>query len=394
MLLDAGCGDGVVAACGEAARTREFGDGVPIDTKGAFEGYTALCDNGVPRGCMAAGNMLAKGTAPGGPDAERARSLLAGACAMDDALSCAAYAQHLGVRGELEEARVVASKACQQGEPTGCGIVEMLGRLRRARLDPNACDGGDPLVCLDYATALSQGLGGPDEVARGGALLQAVCDGGNATACVNLGVVASKGLGTGAADPARAYALYRRACSAGEPTGCFDAALLLHEGRGIERDIPASLAAMAKLCDAAAGDPTPAALVPARVGVGLDLEASWRETRSKGCVMSGNYHSDAGSEDEARDGWRRGCELGQAVGCTNYALDLLKPGLGRAGDASAAIALLEKACAAGDPHGCAALGRELLLGGATKADPARGQRLLNEACRSGSDAACAALGVR
>lgn len=29
-LLDAGCADQVVAACGEAARIREFGDGVPI----------------------------------------------------------------------------------------------------------------------------------------------------------------------------------------------------------------------------------------------------------------------------------------------------------------------------------------------------------------------------
>lgn len=366
-MLDKGCSDGVTDACGEAARRREFGFGTAIDLPAAFAAYERLCEAGAVRGCMAAGNMLRKGTAPGGADPARARALIQRACEAGDGLGCMAVAQIAMEDADFPAARAAAERACKLGEPLGCGAVQQLDAQPPPALpDERACEGEDLAACHGLAAALLDGGGGPGRVAEARQKLAELCEQrGFMPACLDYGVALSRGLG-GPADPVAAAQVYERTC-AQLPTACHNLGVMLTEGRGVPADVLRAEAYFMRACEGG---------------------------EAGGCLMGANLASDRGEGPAARERWQRACEGELPLGCANLGLDLIEPATGLAADPGRGVALISQACEARDPHGCAVLGRELLRGTYVAADPARAQELLTWSCQQGVDAACELMGLR
>jgi TPR repeat protein len=357
-LYERACATGEIRGCHEAARRREFGEGVDLDPAAAFAGYVAVCDAGGAPGCTSAANMLRKGTAPGGADPGRARGMLDTSCAAGDALGCASLAQLYALAGDASAAEGAARRSCDLGEQFGCALARQVAERPPAPAD--ACAGEASPQCFDrIAWMLS--VGEAPEKAEAVARLEQLCTGGSQESCVELGYVLSKGVGV-EADPARAVALYEGACPT-VPTACVNLAALLKEGRGAAPDAARRSALLSDACSR-----------------GL-LEA---------CVELGNDHFDAGRIDDARRAWRAACDAGVGLGCNNEA-DLLIGLATGPEEAAPAFELLGRACSLGEALACGRLGYELMRGVLVPADPIEGQRLLQHACQQGVTQACQSL---
>jgi len=84
----------------------------------------------------------------------------------------------------------------------------------------------------------------------------------------------------------------------------------------------------------------------------------------------------------AAEWYRRGCNGGDAGGCTRLG-KMLEMGAGREADFEGALGLYEKACEMGGAWGCARLGALY-----ESARPVRALALYRKACEGGYEAAC------
>jgi TPR repeat protein len=354
-LVDEGCRQGDVLACGEQGRRLEFGIGLPAEPEAAFQIYQALCGRGVPRGCVAAGNMHLKGTAPG-DDPDAAWPLFERGCAAPDADACGALAELALRLGRMEDAAATAQQACELGASASCALASELASLP-PRPPDDACTSATEACLASVGWRVMNGR--PDERLAARAMLQGLCDGGSTAACLDWGTALSLGFGE-PEDPAGAAAIYERVCPS-DPRGCHNLGVLARDGRGQPKDLTKAQGLFRGACERGVGD---------------------------ACVERGNLAAASSDFSEAKEAYAAACAGDAWLGCSNLAGLLLDPPPGADADPQRGLDLARQACEQGEPYGCAALGRELLMGRFTPADPDQGGPLLQFACERGVDGAC------
>ncbi|MGE0550922.1 MAG: hypothetical protein AB7O24_10820 [Kofleriaceae bacterium] len=89
--------------------------------------------------------------------------------------------------------------------------------------------------------------------------------------------------------------------------------------------------------------------------------------------------------------YERGCELGDAISCTNFGARLARVA-SRAEQATCAARLWRAACSADEPWGCGMLGMAMLRGFGVTANAAGAVRMLDDRCKVVGSFPCTALG--
>lgn len=400
------------------------------------------CNGGNGLACRALGYAVVDGRAAGGRPRER--RLFELGCVAGDQEACSSFAWYLlsdpTVR-DLVRARDLLTTACDGGNAYGCELLggELLTGERftpdrgaaAARLE-KACAGGRTVACETIATEIDAGGRLPEDLARSARLRRERCDAKSYSACGDLALMLLAGRGV-LADPAEARRLLELACDHDDGWSCGQLAAL-DDGKDKARRARAltllekgcalsdagTCASLARaLFDAkdTAGHARVLALATAscnggsRGGCGLE---AWLRRNAfgaaydpDGAFAAGKRACDGGDvESCAAVGWSLAvgvgtradraagaklleatCQRGQALACV-----MLGELIGeRAGDASAAFALFERACAAGEASGCAARARARVLGAGTPQDVKAGRRELEALCRERVEAGCVAL---
>ncbi len=137
------------------------------------------------------------------------------------------------------------------------------------------------------------------------------------------------------------------------------------------------------------GATDPRALVEAR----SDLECACRGGIAESCTAVGlSYSPDVGPQDHERaNPWlEKGCTLGDAWGCTNYATSLSK-GRGVKQDYAASNRLNRRACDLGDKIGCANAAAQIIGGRLGPPDKAAAKALFERGCALGDAQSCAGV---
>jgi TPR repeat protein len=114
-----------------------------------------------------------------------------------------------------------------------------------------AADRGSADGALDFAVALTKGLGINVDIPRAVAYLRKASDSGSPRATYDLAALVSNGVG---GKPADALELFRRAGTNGFPEGYRAAAVLLDEGRGVVKNPDAAAEDLLRAVDADAGE--------------------------------------------------------------------------------------------------------------------------------------------
>jgi TPR repeat protein len=82
------------------------------------------------------------------------------------------------------------------------------------------------------------------------------------------------------------------------------------------------------------------------------------------------------------------CAAGRAASCTSVGVQTAFGTYGRSKDEKAAVPVLEKACAGGDPQGCHELAVMIEYGRGVTRDAGRARELHKRACDAGFSASC------
>ena len=97
---------------------------------------------------------------------------------------------------------------------------------------------------------------------------------------------------------------------------------------------------------------------------GCHSQSSCRESCLEGspggCMVLGQVLQEAAKDEEATKAYARGCELGAANGCTNYAASLWKRAKPTDPEQACAERLFKQACEASDPFACGMVGRLMI----------------------------------
>jgi len=110
------------------------------------------------------------------------------------------------------------------------------------------------------------------------------------------------------------------------------------------------------------------------------------------CTAAGVLASRSSKDQpEGRKLLQKGCDGGDARGCSNLGLMLVN-GYGGPRDLPAAVKLWEKSCADADPLGCNMLGEAYNRGEGVTKDEAKAVTLWTKACEGGDDGACGRAG--
>jgi hypothetical protein len=201
----AGCGlesssDGEEGVCALVASNVALSSGwSPIDCGREGIDCESACDSGDAAACLARAFIL-EGSEP---DAREARALYSRACRWGLALGCTNYAAGVWARAQADRrlpcAELLFERACEAGEPFGCGMLarlrlvddpsEVSRRTIREHLEGRCSElGGFP--CRVLAKHLEVGDFGeypPDRIAR---LLEQACESGDVDACGEPGTAA------------------------------------------------------------------------------------------------------------------------------------------------------------------------------------------------------------
>lgn len=127
-----------------------------------------------------------------------------------------------------------------------------------------------------------------------------------------------------------------------------------------------------------------------RAGDEAACEADCASSRAYGCFAVGLIHEQDGNDAGAAKYFRRACQLGAAIGCTNLGAHAFA---GKSNVAPAcALSLFEAACGAGEDFGCGMVGRVYAEGFGVTPDPARARKVLEASCKALGAFPCFALG--
>lgn len=229
-----------------------------------------------------------------------------------------------------------------------------------------ACSARAPEACTRAAEAYFDGKNGsPVDVARSFALARRACDAGDAYGCALVGFHYQDGLGT-EWSPARAVATYEQACKAGAGVACFNLAGMYGDGHGVEVDDGKYKTYLAHARD--------------------KWTAACNGSGTRWCTNLGFLVERDGDRATAATLHKRACAGGDPIGCAEaariaFAAGSVKP--------EAYIRELVAQCEAGAPHACGNAGSLLVLGddGVVK-DAARGVALLRRGCERGDGNSC------
>jgi len=92
--------------------------------------------------------------------------------------------------------------------------------------------------------------------------------------------------------------------------------------------------------------------------------------------------------DEADELFARACQLGSALGCTNFAAALWVRHDERPGAEACARQLFERACDVGEPHGCGMLGRMMATSARTDAERIAARKHFARVCDELGGSSC------
>jgi hypothetical protein len=109
-------------------------------------------------------------------------------------------------------------------------------------------------------------------------------------------------------------------------------------------------------------------------------------------LRAGGLEGVDATADETAALYRRACELGLAIGCTNHAAHLWR--FGGAAEVGCAQRVFQKTCAADEYWGCGMFGRLLIDDqNASPADVARGRKVLQDSCERLGNFPCRVLAL-
>jgi TPR repeat protein len=223
-----GCdlGDGV--ACNNLANQYISGRGVELSEHAGADLLERACGLDYGKSCFRIAIITQRGILrPDNP--AKVAELMRKGCDLDDTASCHdlgyLYMDGKGVEKDVQTARDLFARTCEQGLPRGCGSL---------------------------AWQLIQ-EGGEENSVKALDLLQTACAGDDAPSCNNLGYMFESGKGA-AVDPARAARYYSKACQGGDLAGCGNLGILFAEGRGVPRDDTAALPLLERGCSDKASD--------------------------------------------------------------------------------------------------------------------------------------------
>jgi len=190
--------------------------------------FEEACKAGHNRACMDRGLMARDGLL--GETMEIAAGWVEKACKAGHARGCGVFAAFLAVRGKIDEANTLASKACKDGSPYACNIAVKILQYRKApqadidkfsqranMLFEKQCTEGVLKACRHIGMSSLYGFSVAHEKAR--KYLGRACDIDDFHSCAQLGLVHRDGIG-GDKNESEATRLFDKACTGGEGQGC------------------------------------------------------------------------------------------------------------------------------------------------------------------------------
>lgn len=364
--------------------------------------HAAACHNGDQAACLALGVDYALGVGVE-RNAERALELYRGGCAQKIQIACVLEGWAI-VRDSTAKNRrghALIEAACAAGESLGCytlGLAAWSGRgepkdaSRAAQIWRKACGGGDQLACTGLAYLLDVGQGAKRDSTQAARLLEQACKGGDGNACSYLGGLLWKGRGV-AMNHVRAGELFEEACRGGSVRGC--AALgVLRVVEGQTKEARPFLELACSASDAAAcmllgvwledfgavADAVPPLTMACERDQGLACRALGL-LYARGRVANRSNTTSAAL-------FERACDLEDAIGCYNWAIELE-----HRGDYSAAAIPVRKACRLEPDKECGELARLAFLGKGMARDPALALKIWTKACDAGDAEGCSGLAL-
>ncbi|HUS64831.1 MAG TPA: hypothetical protein VMZ28_09835 [Kofleriaceae bacterium] len=218
-------------------------------------------------------------------------------------------------------------------------------------VDPTACGEHTPDACAMRAARL-------DDATAAAAMAGAACAGGSSLGCSNLAGHLSSAA-AGANDPARAVLLYQHACNAGHLAACHK--LIYGRAAG---------------CLVARATPCPTQVSPEQARPVVERACKARDHGA--CTTLAGYLLEA-ERDRALSLWKDACAAGEPLACHNLADTDPR--------ADGALALHEQACTAGFAASCVKAG----LARAVAQHRADGRALVERACALGEPRGCLIL---
>jgi hypothetical protein len=200
-LYEKGCELGDSVACSNVAEMYDYGISKDPDPKKAFELYTKACDMGFQGGCGRAARFLETGEGGAKKDLEKAELYYDSGCTNGMPDACRRLADYLTTAKKGSASRIAQlyqkafSSAKQQAENNPYytwmlgtfhrdGVATMKDSKAAAELFVKACEGYDPLGCLDGGRLyLTGGSGLPADRERAAVLFQKACAANVAEAC-------------------------------------------------------------------------------------------------------------------------------------------------------------------------------------------------------------------
>jgi TPR repeat protein len=232
------------AACLTIGNAYDYGRGVAVDAKRAFQFYKRACDLGVASACSEECVILADGRGEG--TREQGAELCQRTCDERGPVACnnlgVIYERGQGFKQDLEKSTAAYRQACEAGSVAGCGnFCWALAKGRGVRADPVAglslceanCKAGGAHGCR--SAALLTAVRAPGDLKKAVGLLERSCDLGGALGCGDLAYWLRISLG-GEADFARAREKAKWSCDRGYAFGCRVLADILKNGEGVSVD--------------------------------------------------------------------------------------------------------------------------------------------------------------
>jgi TPR repeat protein len=248
-------GHDIAYACVPEGRALRTGHNINADPVSARRLFEEACRAQEPTACLELGRMIGRGEG-GARDDKRATALIDGACRDHLQAACVDKGHRLthATPANVSAAVELFEKACQAGEPRGCGELASLLMGRRTAVDTaratslfqNACNHGSTAGCGALGIIYQEGLGVPADAARAEGLFERSCANRDTESCVRL--AASWLL----RDPRRAVEsvkMFTAACAEDDGQGCYFLGLTYAKGVGVSADLAKAAGLMQKACN-------------------------------------------------------------------------------------------------------------------------------------------------
>lgn len=200
-LYQRACEHGYTIGCTNVGELYEFGVGVPSDAQQAAAYYDKGCTTAEPSGCGRFARMLAAGQGVA-KDLIRAEAMFRRACTANEPEACRELADLLESapmppRAEIARLRAAAHQGATaqardnpyymwvMGKFTRDGIGIVKNNQAATEWFAKACDGYDPMGCLDAGTAFAQ-LAGSANRDRAKLYFERACGAGVEAGCLRL----------------------------------------------------------------------------------------------------------------------------------------------------------------------------------------------------------------